>query len=120
MLSLRAWTIAGGALIAGVGLIHLIESLEYFEFATYLGVLFVANFLGAVAAALGIYRGTGWGWGLGTLVAGGAFVMYVLSRVLGLPGLPDSEREWLDPLGIVSLHIEGLFMVLAAWGPEEA
>ena len=119
MLSLRVWTTSGVALIAAVGLIHLILAPEYFEFATYLGLLFVANFLGAVLCALGIFRGAGWAWALGTLVAGGAFIMYVVSRVHGLPGLPESEREWLDPLGILSLILEGLFIALATWGPEE-
>src|SRR3982751_3533200 len=88
---------AGISLIAVVGLIHLIEAPEYFEEATYVGALFLANFIGAIAAAVGIYRHHGWGWGLGALVAGGAFVGYMLSRTIGLPGLP--VQEWLEPLG---------------------
>ena len=38
--------------------------------------------------------------------------MYVVSRAFGLPGLPESEREWFDPLGVLSLIVEGLFVVL--------
>lgn len=101
---------AGISLIAVVGLIHLIEAPEYFEEATYLGLLFLANFAGSLAAAIGIYRGRGWGWGLGVLVAGGAFVGYVISRTIGLPGLPVGE--WLEPLGVLSLLAEGLFIGL--------
>jgi hypothetical protein len=100
----------GVSLIAVVGLVHLIAVPEYFEFATYLGLLFAANVLGAVVSAIGIYRGARWGWPLGVLVAGGAFVMYVVSRTIGLPGLPEGEREWLDPPGILSLIVEGLFV----------
>lgn len=101
---------AGISLIAVVGLIHLIEAPEYFEEATYLGLLFLANFAGSLAAAIGVYRGRGWGWGLGVLVAGGAFVGYVISRTIGLPGMPVGE--WLEPLGVLSLLAEGLFIGL--------
>lgn len=98
------------SLIAVVGLIHLIEAPEYFEEATYLGLLFLANFAGSLAAAIGVYRDRGWGWGLGVLVAGGAFAGYVISRTIGLPGLP--AQEWLDPMGVLSLLVEGLFVGL--------
>jgi hypothetical protein len=40
-----------------------------------------------------------------------AFVGYVISRTVGLPGLPV-EEEWLEPLGLLSLLIEALFMGL--------
>ena len=103
-----AW--AGIALITLVGLIHLIEAPEHFEEATYPGLLFLANFVGAAAAAVGIYRGRGSGWGLGFLIAGSAFAGYVISRTTGLPGMP--VEEWLEPLGIFSLLIEGLFVGL--------
>jgi hypothetical protein len=58
---------------------------------------------------VGIYRGKGWGWALGLLVAAGAFAGYVISRTVGLPGLPV-ETEWLEPLGVLSLVVEGLFV----------
>jgi hypothetical protein len=100
----------GILLIAALGLIHLLEAPEELEEATYLGLLFLANFGGAVVAAIGIYQGHKWGWGLGALLAGGAFVGYVISRTLGLPGMP--VEEWLEPLGMISLLVEGLFMGL--------
>jgi hypothetical protein len=100
----------GISLIAVVGLIHLIEASEELEEATYLGPLFLANFGGAGAAAIGIYRNYRWGWGLGALVAGGAFAGYVISCTIGLPGLP--VEEWLEPLGVLSLLVEALFVGL--------
>jgi hypothetical protein len=102
---------AGISLILIVGLIHLIDSPEDLEEGSYQGFLFLANFLGAIMAAVGIYRGDRWGWVLGFLVAGGAFVGYVISRTVGLPGLPV-ETEWLEPLGVLSLIVEGLFVGL--------
>ena len=107
--------VAGIALIAVDGLIHFSLFPGYFEYATYLGLLFLANTLGSVLSALGINTGARWGWPLGALSAGGAFVMYVVSRLVGLPGLPESERDWLDPQGVLSLIVEGLFVALYLW-----
>ena len=111
------WT--GIVLIALIGLIHLVESPEYFEATTYLGLLFLANFAGAIVAAVGIYRGSwSWGWGLGALIAASAFVGYVLSRTAGLPGF--YEDEFLEPMGLLSLVVEALFMLLYIAGIRRA
>jgi hypothetical protein len=105
-----AWLVGAGiSLILVVGLIHLIDAPEDLEEGSYLGFLFLANFLGALVASVGIYRGNGWGWVLGLLVAGGAFAGYVISRTAGLPGL-GVEEEWLEPLGVLSLVVEALFV----------
>jgi len=113
---------AGIVLILVTGAIHFIDAPGSFGDATYKGLLFLANGIAAIVSAFGIYRGQRrWGWGLGTLVAGGALVSYVISRTLGLPGLaPD---VWLEPLGILSLMVEAAFIVLFAQsrleGPPE-
>ena len=102
---------AGISLIVIVGLIHLINSPEDLAEGSYTGLLYLANFFGAILAAIGIYRGRSWGWGLGALVSVGAFAGYVISRTVGLPGL-GVEEEWLEPLGLLSLLVEALFMGL--------
>jgi hypothetical protein len=102
--------LAGALLIAALGLIHLLEAPDELEEATYVGLLFLANFGGAVVAAIGIYRNYRWGWLFGVTLAGGSFVGYVVSRTVGLPGL-DIE-EWLEPLGMLSLLVEALFVGL--------
>lgn len=103
---------AGIVLIIITGIIHFIDAPDAFGEATYKGVLFTLNGIGAVVAAYGIFRGASWGWLLGLLVAGGAIVGYVISRTAGLPGLPV-ESEWLEPLGVFSLIVEGIFVALA-------
>jgi len=102
---------AGISLIVIVGLIHLINSPGDLEEGSYTGLLYLANFFGAILAAIGIYRGRSWGWGLGALVSVGAFAGYVISRTIGLPGLAV-EEEWLEPLGLLSLLVEALFVGL--------
>jgi hypothetical protein len=104
-------TTTGIALILLVGLIHLLESPEYFEAAIYLGLLFLANFAGTVVAAIGIFRGAcGWGWALGALISGVTIAVYLVSRTLGLPGY--TEGMWADPVGSFSVMVEGLFVAL--------
>ena len=105
---------AGILLIVVVGLIHLYKAPAYLEAAPYIGVAFLINILLALVSAFGIYRGMWWGWLLGILVAGGAFVMYVVSRTIGLPGLEDDVGEWFDPAGILALIVEALFIGLYA------
>jgi hypothetical protein len=104
---------AGIALILVTGAIHFVDAPGSFGDATYKGLLFVANGIAAMVAAVGIYRGERiWGWALGVLVAGGALVGYVISRTVGLPGL--EPEAWLEPLGILSLMVEAAFIVLFA------
>ncbi len=68
----------------------------YFEF------VFLANLLGAVIAAVAIWRNRRLGWLLGVLVVGLSFVLYVTQETVGLPGLP---KNWWEPSRIVSLVV---------------
>ncbi|MCY7347935.1 MAG: hypothetical protein LH614_17185 [Pyrinomonadaceae bacterium] len=95
------------------GIIHFIDAPDAFGESTYKSVLFTLNGIGALVAAVGIFRGASWGWLLGLLVAGGAIVGYIISRTVGLPGL-EIDPEWLEPIGVVSLIAEGIFVALAA------
>jgi len=99
-------------LIVAVGLVHLIGAPPHYRVAPYMGVLFVANFVGSLVSAIGIYRDMLWGWLLGVLVAGGAFVAYIVSRSIGLPGFEHAVGRWLGPLGVLSLIVEALFVAL--------
>lgn len=105
----------GIALILATGLVHLVEAPENLEEAFYKGVLFFLNAAGALIAAVGIYRGQrSWGWSLGSLIALGSIVGYVISRTVGLPGL-EVDDEWFEPLGVASLLVEGVYLALYAY-----
>jgi hypothetical protein len=102
---------AGIVLILLVGAIHVYDAPSSFGDAQYKGVLFVANGVGALVAAIGIYRDVrSWGWNLGLLVAGGALVGYVISRTVGLPGM--SPEEWLEPLGVLACVAEASYILV--------
>ncbi len=96
--------------IIEVGLTHYFTADHAYEEAWIEGYLFVANFLGAMVAAYGIYHRKIWGWVLGFSVAAGAMIAYVWSRTTGLPGLPP--EEWLDPWGMTAMITEGIFCLL--------
>lgn len=102
-------------LILTTALIHLVLVPEDLSENTLRGVLFIFSGLAGVVAAFGIYFGAKWwGWTLGLLVAGGAFLFYVASRAFGIPW-QDSLGEWLEPIGVLSLVVEVGFIALWVW-----
>jgi hypothetical protein len=110
---------AGVLLLLACALIHLIAAPDHLREATYVGLLFLANCAGALLAAFGIYRDRLWGWLLGALVAGGAVVMFMVSRLIGLPGYQEHVGMWIgdsfgDRLGMPSLFVEAPLVVLSA------
>ena len=107
---LRIFSWFGIVLILTIGLIHLIDAKDSFSDAAYKGWLFYANGVVASIAAYGIFRKNNWGWSLGFLIAAGSFIGYVASRTVGLPYIPAEPEAWLEPLGVASLIVEGLFM----------
>lgn len=110
--TLQKW--AGMGLIAASGAIHLVETPEYLAEMRYIGVLFILSVIGALAAAVGIARGERWGWTLGVVVAGGSIVAYLLSRTIGLPYFRENSwEEFAEPVGLLSLAVEGLFGIIA-------
>jgi hypothetical protein len=109
---------AGVLLIVACGLIHLVSAPDHLQEATYVGVLFSANAAGSLVAAIGIYRDRLWGWLLGALIAGGAFAMFMVSRLIGLPAYQEHVGMWIgdtfgDRLGIPSLVIEAPLVALS-------
>ncbi len=118
VVSWQRWT--GVGLIAATGAIHLIETPEYYGEVRYIGILFALSVIGALVSAVGIARGERWSWQLGLLVAGGSLVAYLLSRTIGIPGFRENTwEEFAEPMGLLSLLVEGAFVVLAAsvlWG----
>lgn len=105
----------GIALIILTGLLHAVETPEYMAEVRYIGVLFVLSALGSAVALYGIWQSQVWGWMLGTVVAGGAFVGYILSRTVGIPRFRENSwNSFLEPIGIASLLVEGAFVLIAA------
>jgi hypothetical protein len=105
---------AGAALIFLIGGAHVLISGEHFLAAPYLGTLFLLNFAGSIAAAFGLYWSPNrWGWLLGDVIAGGAFVGFIASRAVGLPGFEEEVGKWFSIAGLLCLLMESAFISLS-------
>lgn len=102
-------------LILEVGLLHLLTAQGEYEEAAYMGWLFAANFFGSLLAAFAIQHRQAWGWALGGVIAAGSIAGYAWSRTIGMPGM--NMEEWFTPFGVVSLLVEGAFLLLALSRP---
>ena len=102
-------------LIVQIGLLHIVTAQKEYDEAAYMGYLFAANFFGALIAAFGIYHKQLWGWILGFVISSGSIACYIWSRTLGMPSM--NVEEWFTPYGIVSLSLEGAFILLILFRP---
>lgn len=97
-------------LIVQIGMLHILTAQKEYDEAAYMGYLFAANFFGSLIAAWGIYHRWLWGWMLGFVISAGSIAGYIWSRTLGMPEM--NVEEWFSPYGIVSLSLEGAFILL--------
>jgi hypothetical protein len=112
-----ALSLLAAALCLGVTAIHIVDQggLPGDKAPGYVQVLYYALELGGVltaAALLGSRMRTR--WALALSVAIGPIVGYVLSRGPGLPDYTDDVGNWTEPLGVISLVVEGALLVTAA------
>jgi len=99
-----------------VALIHVLDLPSKFHEAPYLGVAYLALVAGMLYAAFELIRGnTRRGWIAGGGIAALTFAGYAVNRTWGLPGAMDDVGNWLEPLGLASLFVEGVVALLAAW-----
>lgn len=99
-------TIAVG--LAGVALIHLLDSIGKWSETRYIFWMYVDLMLGSLATA---------GWVLSTRsrlalvaaagVTASALIGFIVNRTVGLPGAMDDIGNWTEPLGLASLFVEG-------------
>ena len=103
---------SGVGLILLIGLTHMYVFPEHFEAASYIGLSFGALFAGTLLSALGILRGRQWGWTLGSVICAFAFVAYIISRTLGLPGFGGAIGDWATPAGTMAEIFEAGYLGL--------
>ncbi|WP_328383540.1 hypothetical protein OHS81_07265 [Streptomyces sp. NBC_00400] len=107
---------AGALLCLAVAAIHVVDQggLTATKDPSYIGVAYhvleIAAVIAAVLLLLGLVR---LGWLLAAGVALGPLVGYVLSRGPGLPHFSDDIGNWTEPLGLVSLAVEGALLLLS-------
>jgi hypothetical protein len=108
----RVITGSGAVLVLGVGAIHLYLLVVSSGVPVYLRAYFAVLTAAAALAAVGMLTGRTLGWVLGSLVSAAAIAMYVASRTIGLPGLPQLVGWWDYPLGTFSMMLAALLLSL--------
>ena len=100
-----------------VSLIHVLDQGGITEYAGppwWVGWGYRAVEIGGAVTALALLAFRRWIpiWVAAFLVGFGPFVVYLLTRLVGLPGDPGDFGNWGDPLGTASLFVEGTLMVM--------
>jgi hypothetical protein len=107
---------AGALLSLAVAAIHVVDQggITVTRDPYYIGVAYhvleIAAVVTAVLLLIGLVRP---GWLLATGVAAGPLLGYILSRGPGLPDYHDDIGNWTEPLGLVSLAVEGALLLLS-------
>ncbi len=103
-------------LCLGVSVIHVLDQggIPGSKDPAYVGAgYYLLEIVGVIAALLLIQSGSVYGWLLSLGVAAGPVAGYILSRGPGLPDYSDDKGNWNEPLGVVSLIVEGFLFLLA-------
>src|SRR3954453_14115521 len=102
--------------LAGIALIHLLDSIGKFQETPYMGWMYVALIAGAVVVAGSLIpREPRAAWAAAAALAGGAITGYCLTRTVGLPQAHGDIGNWSEPLGLASLFVEGALIALATY-----
>lgn len=107
---------AGVLLCLAVAAIHVVDQggITATRDPHYIGVAYhVLEIVAVVAAVLLLIGLVRLGWLLAAGVAVGPLLGYILSRGPGLPYYSDDVGNWTEPLGLVSLAVEGALLLLS-------
>jgi hypothetical protein len=101
--------------LAGVAVIHLLDIPGKFTETPYMFWMYVGLIAGCVLTAGALIRGTdSRAWLAAIALPLGPIVGYALTRTVGLPEATGDIGNWGEPLGVVSLFVEGSLVGLGA------
>jgi hypothetical protein len=102
--------------LAGIALIHLLDSLGKFQETPYMGWMYVGLMFSclAVAATL-LHTHAREAWLATMALPASAIVGFVLTRTTGLPQAHGDVGNWSEPLGLAALFVEGAVIAIGAY-----
>jgi hypothetical protein len=100
----------------GIALINFLDGFSTiheskFVFGLYITLMIVTLLAGGILLRTDSRRT----WMLAGGAGGLTLLGFVLTRTTSLPGFPDNVGNWLEPLGLASLWVEGLVLVLSVY-----
>jgi|SRR5438552_17537575 len=102
--------------LAGIALIHLLDSISKFSETPYVAWMYVGLMAGSVAVAAALVHSRDRRiWLAAGALAASAIAGYVLSRTVGLPNATGDIGNWTEPLGLASLFVEGAVVAVSAY-----
>ena len=108
-------TVAVG--LAGIALIHLLDSIGKWSETRYMFWMYVALMVGALATAgavlLSRHRIV---WLAAAAGAASALIGFVVDRTVGLPNATGDIGNWTEPLGLASMFVEAAVIAVSLAG----
>jgi hypothetical protein len=102
--------------LAGIALIHLLDSIGKFSETPYIAWMYVALMAGSLAVAAGLLHSRDRRlWLAAGALAASAIAGYVINRTVGLPNATGDIGNWTEPLGLASLFVEGTVVAVSAY-----
>jgi multisubunit Na+/H+ antiporter MnhE subunit len=99
--------------LAGIALIHLLDSIGKYSETRYLFWMYIALIVASLVTAAGVlFTRSRAMFLVAAGLAASAIVGYVLSRTTGLPNAKDDIGNWTEPLGLASLFVEGVVIAV--------
>ncbi|WP_157592039.1 hypothetical protein [Solirubrobacter soli] len=102
--------------LAGIALIHLLDSLGKFQETPYMGWMYVGLMIACLAAAATLLHSHAReAWLAAIALPASAIVGFVLTRTVGLPQAHGDIGNWSEPLGLAALFVEGAVIAVAGY-----
>ena len=109
----RAVAIVG---LAGIALIHLLDSIGKFQETPYMGWMYVGLMIGCLAVAGALVRANAReAWLAAIALPASAVAGFVLTRTVGLPQATGDIGNWSEPLGLAALFVEAAVIAVAGY-----
>src|SRR3954453_12544693 len=102
--------------LAGIALIHLLDSLGKFQETPYMGWMYVGLMLACLAVAVGLIRTNAReAWVASIALPASAVAGFTLTRTVGLPHAHEDIGSWDEALGLAALFVEGAVIALSGY-----
>ena len=109
----RAAAVVG---LAGVAVIHLLDSIGKFHETPYMGWLYIGLMLGCILTGAALLAGNfREAWIAAVILPLGAIIGFVLTRTTGLPQAKGDIGNWTEPLGLAALFTEGVLITVGLY-----